>query len=203
MRYRVFGKLGWTVSEIGFGAWAIGGDMWGPQDDAESVRALNRAIDDGVNFIDTAQGYGKGHSEEIIGRVLKDRRRETLYVATKVPAQPGSPWPIPKNARADEFFPGPYIIRQCEQSLKRLGRDSIDVYQFHTWSSSFSVEGEWIEAMAKLKQDGKIRAVGVSVPVAVGAGDGVSVGTGVSDGVGVGVSVGVGVNVAVGVGVAV
>jgi len=164
MRYRVFGNLGWTVSEIGFGAWAIGGDMWGPQDDAESIRALHRAIDNGVNFIDTAQGYGKGHSEELIGQVLKERRSETLYVATKVPARPGSPWPIPKNARPDDFFSGSYIIRQCEQSLKRLGRDTIDVYQFHTWSSSFNVGGEWIEAMAKLKQEGKIRAVGASVP---------------------------------------
>jgi aryl-alcohol dehydrogenase-like predicted oxidoreductase len=164
MQYRSFGNLGWTVSEIGFGAWAIGGDMWGPQDDAESLRALNRAIDNGVNFIDTAQGYGKGHSEELIGRVLKERRGETLYVATKVPAQPGSPWPIPRSARADDFFPGSYIIKQCELSLKRLGRDTIDVYQFHTWNSSFNVEGEWVEAMMKLKQEGKIRAVGVSVP---------------------------------------
>jgi aryl-alcohol dehydrogenase-like predicted oxidoreductase len=164
VKYRSFGKLGWDVSEIGFGAWAIGGDMWGTQDDTESLRALHRAVDRGVNFIDTAQGYGKGHSEELIGRVLRERRGENLYVATKVPAQPGSPWPIPKNARADEFFPGSYIIKQCELSLKRLGRDTIDVYQFHTWSSSFNIEGEWIGAMEKLKQEGKIRAVGVSVP---------------------------------------
>jgi aryl-alcohol dehydrogenase-like predicted oxidoreductase len=164
MKYRPFGKLGWRVSEIGFGAWAIGGDMWGPQADDDSLRALNRAIDLGVNFIDTAQGYGKGHSEELIGRVLRERRNETLFVATKVPARPGSPWPIPKNARADDFFPGSYLISACESSLKRLGRDTIDIYQFHTWSSSFNLEGEWIEAMAKLKREGKIRAVGVSVP---------------------------------------
>ncbi len=164
MEYRSFGKLGWQVSEIGFGAWAIGGDMWGPQDDAESLRALNRAIDNGVNFIDTAQGYGKGHSEELIGRILKERSGQTLYVATKVPARPGSPWPIPAGARADDFFPGSYIIQQCEGSLKRLGREPIDVYQFHTWSSSFNVEGEWMEALTKLKQEGKIRAAGVSVP---------------------------------------
>jgi aryl-alcohol dehydrogenase-like predicted oxidoreductase len=164
MRYRPFGTLGWQVSEIGFGAWAIGGDMWGPQDDEDSLRALNHAIDKGINFIDTAQGYGKGHSEELIGRVLKERKNETLYVATKVPARPGSPWPIPRNACADTFFPGSYVIQACESSLKRLGRDTIDVYQFHTWSSSFNIEGEWVEAMAKLKEQGKIRAVGVSVP---------------------------------------
>ncbi len=164
MQYRTFGKLGWTVSGVGFGAWAIGGDMWGPQDDVDSLRALNRAIDIGVNFIDTAQGYGKGHSEELIGRVLKERRGETVYVATKVPALPGSPWPIPESTRADDIFPGSYVVKQCELSLKRLGRDALDVYQFHTWSSSFNVEGEWVEAMMKLRQEGKIRAVGVSVP---------------------------------------
>ncbi|TFG95366.1 MAG: aldo/keto reductase, partial [Calditrichales bacterium] len=76
MKFRAFGKLGWSVSEIGFGAWAIGGDMWGPQDDRESIKALHRAVDNGVNFIDTAQGYGKGHSEEVIGKFLKERDEE-------------------------------------------------------------------------------------------------------------------------------
>ena len=74
MKYRKFGKLNWDISEIGFGAWAIGGDMWGPQDDNESIKALNKAIDLGVNFIDTAQGYGSGHSEEIVGKVVKERK---------------------------------------------------------------------------------------------------------------------------------
>lgn len=163
MQYRTFGRLGWKVSEIGFGAWAIGGDMWGPQDDAESLRALHRALDLGVNFIDTAQGYGKGHSEELIGRVLKERT-ETVYVATKVPPAPGSPWPPPEDADPDVAFPGQYIIEQCEQSLRRLGREMLDIYQFHTWSTAFNVGGEWYEAMSKLKEQGKIRAIGVSVP---------------------------------------
>jgi aryl-alcohol dehydrogenase-like predicted oxidoreductase len=163
MQYRSFGKLGWTVSEVGFGAWAIGGDMWGPQDDAESVRALHRAIDLGVNFIDTAQGYGKGHSEELIGRVLRERS-ERLYVATKVPAVPGTPWPLPHDADPDEYFPASYIIERCTESLRRLRRDYIDVYQFHTWSSAFNTQGQWCDAMQRLKRDGMIRAIGVSVP---------------------------------------
>lgn len=163
MKYRTFGHLGWTVSEISFGAWAIGGDMWGPQDDGESVRALHRALDLGVNFIDTAQGYGKGHSEELIGKVLKERP-DAVYVATKVPPKPGSVWPPPEDANADAIFPGPYIIEECERSLKRLGRDYLDIYQFHTWATAFNVDGEWIEAMARLKKEGKIRASGVSVP---------------------------------------
>lgn len=163
MHYRTFGKLGWKISEISFGAWAIGGDMWGPQDDAESLRALHKAVDLGVNFIDTAQGYGKGHSEELIGRLLKERREE-IYVATKVPARPGSPWPLPAHARTAEIFPAAYLIEQCEGSLRRLHRDYVDVYQFHTWTTAFNVQDEWFEAMTTLKQQGKIRAVGVSVP---------------------------------------
>lgn len=163
MNYRTFGKLGWRVSEIGFGAWAIGGDMWGPQQDDESLRSLHRAAELGVNFIDTAQGYGKGHSEEIIGRFLRERKEEIL-VATKIPAIPGSPWPLPANARSEEFFPQSAIIAECEKSLKRLQRETIDLYQFHTWSASFNIQNELFEAMEILKQQGKIRAVGVSVP---------------------------------------
>ncbi len=163
MHYRTFGKLGWKFSEISFGAWAIGGDAWGPQDDMESLRALHKAIDRGMNFIDTAQGYGKGHSEELIGKALKERR-EKIYVATKVPAKPGSKWPLPENANAAEFFPASYIIEQCEGSLRRLQRDHLDIYQFHTWAAAFNVQDEWFEAMTKLKQQGKIRAIGVSVP---------------------------------------
>lgn len=163
MKYRTLGKLSWPVSEVGFGAWALGGDMWGPQDDAESLRALHRAADLGVNMIDTAQGYGKGHSEEIIGKFLKERP-EQIIVATKIPARPGSPWPLPLEARSEDFFPGSYIITECEASLKRLGREYLDIYQFHTWSAAFNGQDEWYEAMIQLRQQGKIRAIGVSVP---------------------------------------
>lgn len=137
--------------------------MWGPQDDAVSLGALHRAIDLGVNFIDTAQGYGKGHSEELIGNLLADRREE-IFVATKIPPFPGSPWPPPYDADARNFYPADYIITQCEKSLKRLRREWIDVYQFHTWSSSFNATDEWWDAMSRLRKQGKIRAVGVSVP---------------------------------------
>ncbi len=162
MHYRTFGKLGWKFSEISFGAWAIGGDMWGPQDDAESMRALHKAIDLGVNFIDTAQGYGKGHSEELIGKVLKERREE-IYVATKVPPREAK-WPPPDDSDPLKFFPPQYLIERCEGSLRTLQRDYIDIYQFHTWATSFNIRDEWFEAMRKLQAQGKIRAIGVSVP---------------------------------------
>lgn len=163
MKYRKFGELGWDISEIGFGAWAIGGDMWGVQDDNLSIEALHKAIELGVNFIDTAKGYGKGHSEEIIGKVLKEHK-ETIFVATKIPPVEGTQWPPPNDQDVMKSFPPQYIIENCESSLKRLQRDWIDVYQFHTWASAFNLMDEWFEAMSKLKEQGKIRAIGVSVP---------------------------------------
>ncbi|HEY6907290.1 MAG TPA: aldo/keto reductase [Ignavibacteriaceae bacterium] len=163
MKYRILKNLDWKVSEISFGAWAIGGDMWGPQDDNDSIKALHKAIDLGVNFIDTAQGYGKGHSEELIGQVLKERK-ELLYIATKVPPLPDTPWPPPEDRDVNKSFPADRIIRECEKSLKRLKRDYIDIYQFHSWATAFNIRNEWYEAMMKLKEQGKIRAIGVSVP---------------------------------------
>ncbi|RPH93501.1 MAG: aldo/keto reductase, partial [Calditrichaeota bacterium] len=138
-------------------------DMWGPQDDQDSINALYRAIDLGINFIDTAQGYGKGHSEEIIGRVLRNRKEE-IYVATKIPPVPGTRWPMPEDQDIMAAYPPDYIIRECEKSLKRLQRECIDIYQFHTWCSNFNIRDEWHDAMSKLRQQGKIRAIGVSVP---------------------------------------
>lgn len=163
MQYRKFGKTGWKISEIGFGAWAIGGDMWGPQDDSESLKALHRAVDLGLNFIDTAQGYGKGHSEKIIGMFLKERSEE-IFIATKIPPVPGHPWPLPDNSDCRNLFPYNYIIEQCELSLRRLQRDYIDVLQFHTWVSGFNIQDEWFEAVSRLKEQGKIKAFGASVP---------------------------------------
>ena len=163
MNYRTFGKLGWTVSEIGIGTWAIGGDKWGPQDDNESRKTLHTAIDNGINFIDTAQVYGKGRSEKVIGEVLKERT-EDIYVATKIPPKPGSPRPISEYADVNQYYPRTFIIEECEKSLRRLKRDYIDLLQFHTWTSSFNIADEWIDASLKLKKDGKIRSISVSVP---------------------------------------
>ncbi|MCF8240333.1 MAG: aldo/keto reductase [Melioribacteraceae bacterium] len=161
MKYRMFGNMKWEVSEIGFGGWAIGGG-WGPQSDEDSVKALHRAIDLGVNFIDTAQGYGDGKSEEIIGEVLKERS-EDIFVATKVPPKEFD-YPPRIDFDANKAFPKNYLIEECEKSLKRLKRDYIDVYQLHTWSAKFNINDELFETFEKLKNDGKIRASGASVP---------------------------------------
>jgi aryl-alcohol dehydrogenase-like predicted oxidoreductase len=161
VQYRTLGKTGLQVSEIGFGAWGIGGSMWvGAQDD-ESLRALNRAIDLGLNFIDTAYGYGEGHSEQLIGQVLR-QRSERVYVATKIPPK-NRQWPAQHTTRAKDAFPGDYVREYTERSLRNLGADAIDVQQFHVWSDSWMDQGDWLEAVQQLKAEGKIRFFGVSI----------------------------------------
>jgi aryl-alcohol dehydrogenase-like predicted oxidoreductase len=163
VQYRKFGRTGWKVSEIGFGAWAIGGG-WGAQEDAESVKTLHKALDLGVNFIDTAQGYGNGKSEEIIGKTLRERGGlENVYIATKIPPKPG-PWPPSPYCRIGDRFPGDYLRERTELSLKTVGRDYIDVMQLHTWTRAWNEEAGWLETLRALKEEGKIRAIGISTP---------------------------------------
>lgn len=161
MRYRPFGKTGITVSEIGYGAWGIGGAMWQGATDVESLRALHKAIDLGVNFIDTALVYGDGHSEGLVGRLVKERK-ERIYVATKVPPKNGQ-WPARNGVSLNETFPRDYIIKKTEQSLKNLNLDFVDILQFHVWDDGWTDQGEWFDAIGKLKEEGKIRNFGVSI----------------------------------------
>lgn len=161
MKYRKFGKAPFEVSEIGFGAWGIGGAMWQGATDDESMRALHRSIDLGINFIDTALVYGDGHSETLVGRLVKERK-ERLYVASKVPPKNGQ-WPARKGVSLRETFPHDYIIRKTETSLKNLNIDCIDIQQFHVWNDEWTNETEWQDAISKLKEEGKIRHFGVSI----------------------------------------
>jgi len=134
MKYRTFGRLGWQISEIGFGGWAIGGTAWGKQDDNDSVRALHKALDLGCNFIDTAQGYGEGHSEKIISQVLKERKGERIYVATKIPPKFPGTWPPPSHDRIEDRFSEMYLRERVESSLRNLQTDCLDLLQLHTWT---------------------------------------------------------------------
>ena len=161
MHYRTLGRTGLQVSEIGFGAWGIGKGMWVGADDDESLRALHRAIDLGVNFIDTALVYGDGHSERLVGQVVRSRS-ERVYVATKVPPKNGQ-WPARPGVPADEVFPAEHVVACAEQSLRNLGLDTIDVLQFHVWSDEWVGQGSWQEAVARLKEQGKIRFFGISI----------------------------------------
>jgi aryl-alcohol dehydrogenase-like predicted oxidoreductase len=155
------GKTGLEISALGFGAWGIGGSMWIGAEDGESLAALRRAIELGVNFIDTAAGYGGGHSEDLVGRAVREAA-ETVYVATKIPPK-NMRWPAPAGVRADDAFPADWVIAQTEGSLARLGLETIDVQQFHVWSDEWVGEGSWLDAVEQLKRDGKIRAFGVSI----------------------------------------
>jgi aryl-alcohol dehydrogenase-like predicted oxidoreductase len=161
MKFRKLGGTGLEVSEIGFGGWAIGGS-WGPQSEADSVAALNRALDLGVNVIDTAAGYGDGKSERIIGSVLK-QRRDSVIVATKTPPIDG-PWPPSPYCQVSQRYPAKYIRENVEQRLRNLGTDRLDILQLHTWTRAWNANPEPFEVLRELKKEGKIRFAGVSTP---------------------------------------
>ncbi|MEV6110624.1 aldo/keto reductase [Streptomyces sp. NPDC051940] len=160
MRYRELGRGGIEVSEIGYGAWGIGESMWVGASEDESVRALHRAIDLGVNFIDTARGYGR--SERIVGQVVRERAGDEVYVATKVPPK-NLKWPAPDGLDPAATFPGAHIRHSLETSLRESGLDHFDVLQFHVWSDEWMGRGDWLETVVDLKQQGKIRLFGVSI----------------------------------------
>jgi aryl-alcohol dehydrogenase-like predicted oxidoreductase len=162
MNYRLLGKTNLKVSEIGFGAWAIGGS-WGPQSEADSLAALHRALDLGVTFIDTAAGYGDGKSERLIGRVLKERR-ERVVVATKTPPRMPGHWPPSPYCVASDRYPEAYLRENVEQRLRNLGTDALDVLQLHTWTRAWNRNPEPFAVLRKLKDEGKIRFIGVSTP---------------------------------------
>jgi aryl-alcohol dehydrogenase-like predicted oxidoreductase len=158
---RPLGRTGLEVSEVGYGAWGIGGSMWLGADDEESLRALNRAIDLGLTLIDTALGYGNGHSEELVGQVVRSRS-ERVVVSTKIPPK-NMVWPAPDGIDPEEAFPAEWVRRCTEKSLGNLGLDTIDVQQFHVWSDEWVGRGTWLEGIEALKAEGKIRAFGVSI----------------------------------------
>lgn len=161
MQYRTLGKTGLEISEVGYGAWGIGQAGWLGAEDRESLRALDRAIGLGVNFIDTALGYGDGHSEELVGQAVR-AGSSTVYVATKVPPKHES-WPPGPEVDADDAFPADWIRSCTEQSLSNLGLETIDLLQFHVWQDQWLDSGEWWQTIEALKTEGKVRFFGVSI----------------------------------------
>jgi aryl-alcohol dehydrogenase-like predicted oxidoreductase len=164
MRTRPLGKTDLNITTVGFGAWAIGGGGWafgwGPQDDDASIAAMRHAVERGVNWIDTAAVYGLGHSEEVVGRLLRQLPpRDRPFVFTKC----GLVWdPNDRTREPRRVLKPESIRRECEASLRRLGVERIDLYQFH-WpdDTGTAVEDSW-EAMVRLVDEGKVRAAGVS-----------------------------------------
>jgi aryl-alcohol dehydrogenase-like predicted oxidoreductase len=163
MQYRNFGKTDLKVSEVGFGAWAIGGPAmagdipigWGEVQDGQSEAAIKKALDLGINFFDTADFYGLGHSEKLLGKILG--REKDILIATKV----GHRLTDEQEIRQD--YSKAYILQACEASLRRLGRDCIDFYQLHAARMPDLENGACLEAMELLQQQGKIRYWGLSL----------------------------------------
>jgi aryl-alcohol dehydrogenase-like predicted oxidoreductase len=160
MNYRTFGRTGWKVSEIGYGMWGLAG--WTGSDKAEVLRALQRSVDLGCNFFDTAWGYAEGVSEQILGQLLKNNPDKQLYAATKIPPK-NRKWPSKPEFRLEDVFPAEYIVEYTDRSLQNLGVDTIDLMQFHVWEDGWANRDEWKEATQQLTQAGKVRAWGVSV----------------------------------------
>jgi aryl-alcohol dehydrogenase-like predicted oxidoreductase len=160
MKKRKLGRTGIEVSEVGFGAWAIGGAMWGGKRDDDSKRALARAYEHGVNFVDTALVYGDGHSERLVGEFAAGH--PDLVIATKVYPKNRN-WPARPDTPIEAAFPAPWIRQCAEKSLKNLKRDRIDVLQLHVWADAWTGSDEWYGAMVKLREEGKIRAIGISI----------------------------------------
>ncbi|MGD0462887.1 MAG: aldo/keto reductase [Tepidisphaeraceae bacterium] len=160
MLYRKLGKSGIKVSEIGFGAWQIGGGF-GKQDDAEAIACIHRAIDLGVNFIDTAAVYGDGHSEKLIGRALAGpTRRAGIAIASKIP--PKTQRQATDKDPINQVFPADWIVEVTERSLANLKIDCLDLQQLHSWTPAFLRQTQWLDAFQKLKKQGKIKSFGVS-----------------------------------------
>jgi aryl-alcohol dehydrogenase-like predicted oxidoreductase len=160
VRYRRFGRTGWSVSEIGYGMWGMG--SWSGSEDEESLRSLQRAVDLGCNFFDTAWAYGEGRSESLLGRLVRANPDRKLYTASKVPPK-NRQWPSRRGSTLDDVFPPEYIEEYVHKSLRNSGLESFDLMQFHVWEDEWVEDERWAKKMDELRAQGLVRAVGISI----------------------------------------
>ncbi len=160
MSQRRFGRTGWKVSELGYGMWGMGG--WSGSDDAESKLSLQRAVDLGCNFFDTAWAYGSGRSEKLLGWLVRQNAGQKLYTATKIPPK-NFRWPSRREFKLEDCFPPEHIDQYVHSSLKNLGLESIDLIQFHTWEDGWLEDDRWVKKIDDLRARGLIHAVGISI----------------------------------------
>ncbi len=158
---RTLGRTGFQVSEVGFGAWGIGGNQWRGHSEEEARAALRRALELGVNFIDTALAYNEGHSERIIGETLRETGVAAI-VATKVPPK-NRIWPAQPGIGIEDVFPYDYVIQCTETSLRNLGVETLDLQQFHVWNPEWLDDDDWRRAIEDTKRAGKVRFWGISI----------------------------------------
>ena len=160
MQYRKFGRTGWQVSDIGYGMWGMGG--WSGSNDEESLAALQRSVDLGCNFFDTAFVYGDGRSEDLLGQLLRANQGKKLYTATKVPPK-NMEWPSSSEYGLEECYPADHIEEFVHKSLKNAGVESFDLLQLHTWNDDWADDDTWSNKLSDLKGQGLIDACGISI----------------------------------------
>jgi aryl-alcohol dehydrogenase-like predicted oxidoreductase len=160
MNYRRFGRTNWEVSEIGYGMWGMGG--WSGSDDEESLRSLQRAVDLGCNFFDTAWAYGEGRSERLLGEVARANAGKKLYTATKIPPK-NLQWPSRRGSALDDCFPPEHIDKYVRSSLDNARLHSFDLVQFHVWEDDWVSDDRWAKEMDELRNEGLVKAVGISI----------------------------------------
>lgn len=160
MKYRRFGRTGWMVSVIGYGMWGMG--EWKGSDDDQSLRSLQKAIDLGCNFFDTAWAYGEGHSESLLGQIIRENSEKELYTATKIPPK-NLKWPSKREYSLDDCYPPDHIEEYVHKSLENAGFDKFDLVQFHTWEDAWVEDDRWAKKVDELRSEGLIKAVGISI----------------------------------------
>lgn len=161
MKYRRFGRTDWMVSEIGYGMWGLA--EWSDSDDDQSLQSLQRAVDLGCNFFDTAWAYGNGHSEKLLDQVVKANRDKKLYTATKIPPK-NFQWPSQREYTLDDCFPPDHIEEYVYKSLENARNiESFDLIQFHTWEDSWTEDDRWAIKIEDLRSQGLFHAVGISI----------------------------------------
>ena len=161
MIHRKLGRTNFEVSEIGYGAWGIGGKQWLGSSDVSSIQALKLAVDRGINFFDTALAYNDGHSERLLAKVLEDAPA-AVHIATKVPPK-NQLWPARSGIGITDVFPYDHIIQSTETSLRNLRRETLELQQLHVWNPEWIGNDEWKRAFEDLRASGKVRYFGVSI----------------------------------------
>jgi aryl-alcohol dehydrogenase-like predicted oxidoreductase len=160
MQNRQFGRVGWEVSEIGYGMWGMA--SWTNSDDQQSLESLQLAVDLGCNFFDTAFVYGDGHSEDLLGQVVRSNSDKRLYTATKVPPK-NKQWPALAESTLDESYPPDHVEQYVHRSLENSRVESFDLMQFHTWNDDWLRDDRWFYAMDDLRSQRLISAIGISL----------------------------------------
>jgi len=160
MNYRTLGRTGWKVSELGHGMWGMG--AWTGSDDSESIRALHRSVELGVNFFDTAWIYGNGHSEQLLGKLLKSYPNNRLYTATKIPPK-SVRYPMEPIYKLEKEYPSNHLVAYATKSLKNLSLETLDLFLLHGWDDVWADDQQWQRDVEMLKRKGMIQAFGISI----------------------------------------